>query len=64
MFFETWKYKGTTFLAVKQYQGSVMVVDEHKNNYGSWYDTESFRKRQSSGDVEPIGKIGRFILGL
>lgn len=48
--FKTWTHKGVRFLAV-HVDDTVRVIDEHGNNYGGWFDVESFRKRQHAEEM-------------
>lgn len=57
---ETWKFNGTEFIAFPHGNNNqeVIIYDEHGKNYGSFYDVESFRKRQKDGNSwGALGKI-------
>lgn len=56
MNWETWKFKGLRYLAVKAPSDGFHVIREDGENYGAWFSVESFRDLQAKG--EPNGQLG------
>lgn len=55
--FESFTYLGRKFLAFPT-QGGIHVIDEHGNNFGSYFDRKSFQKMVDKSGVamQIVGK--------
>lgn len=54
------KIAGKQFIAVQQYERSVMIVDDLGNNYGGWLCVENFKKNFTAGEK---AKVAATVLG-
>ena len=59
--FETFTIAGVKFLAIDAGLGYVSIIDEEGNFYGSWMDTDTFKKLLKAGKspITVIGKVHR-----
>jgi hypothetical protein len=59
--FETWKHGDIRFLAFPNGNGGLTIVDEHGNNFGSWYEIAHFKKKyvESTGAIDNSLALGK-----
>lgn len=48
--FTTWTFAGVRFLAARQPDGSVYIINEAGESFGAWQTEERFRFLQKQGD--------------
>lgn len=59
--FETWMFDGVRYLAIPL-DGRVHVISQDGSNFGSWFDVQSFRKRQQSQSPQEWMALGMAFL--
>jgi hypothetical protein len=55
--FHAFKRNGVSFLAFKDGNGNVSVIDEQGRNYGSYYNLKSFEGFLAEGKATPLSIV-------